>query len=80
MYSTAVLAIANRLGATQALGDLVERVARVRRGRPNAGVLVMIIPQLPLSCGTPIVVTGESHEAFLEKRWKNICPSKQVGF
>src|SRR5262249_29648845 len=27
----AVLAIANRLGATQALGDMIERVARVQR-------------------------------------------------
>ena len=32
MYRMAILAIANRLSANQALGDMVERVARVRKG------------------------------------------------
>jgi hypothetical protein len=40
MRHIAVLAIANRLGANQALGDMVERVARVQRVSGwNAGLI-----------------------------------------
>ena len=36
------------LGLIGGVGDLIERVARVRRGRRNAGVLDMIIPRFSL--------------------------------
>ena len=40
MRRVAVLAIANRLGANQALGDLVERIARVWRSIDGGVVLL----------------------------------------
>jgi hypothetical protein len=39
LHCMAVLAIANRLGANQALGDLVERVARMPKRSIKVGML-----------------------------------------
>jgi hypothetical protein len=74
MHCTTVLAIANRLSADQALGDMVERVARVWRVRWTCGVVRLSIPQVALWCGISDIadqlIAGRpytSNQTFLAK-------------